>query len=457
MTTHSIRRVALTLLAAGSLVGCSLDSLVDVPRPSNILDPDALETKDGAIGMYNGALQEFNRAFMGGQQVNGGSAVTEGNFAVAGGVLSDEYTLAAADDIDQRTDAGGLSGSFTFPVMASAYVNTGQALQYLKLYYPDAPVAYGARLHVNRGYIAIWMSELFCSGVPLSEAAEGGKVTYGVPLTTTELQEFAIAQFDTALATMGADTGRIALAARIGRARAYMNLHQYAKATAEAAKVPTSFSYDATYSSLVASAAGYFQPGGASDWVTVSNNEGVNGLNFVSAADPRLPVDKVNNFNQIDIYRPHVWRAAGGINIPVENGIDARLIEAEYLLSQGNTTAWLAKLNELRTSCTSGACASPAPAGTGNVAGLAPLTDPGTAATRLALTFRERGFWLFGAGHRQGDLRRLVRQYTMPQSDVYPRGSYISGLLYGIYTNIGIGIHEIEANANYHGCIDREA
>jgi hypothetical protein len=78
--------------------------------------------------------------------------------------------------------------------------------------------------------------------------------------------------------------------------------------------------------------------------------------------------------------------------------------------------------------------------------------------------FSERGFWLFGTGHRQGDLRRLVRQYNIPQSQVYPTGAYIpgtffgvSGTLYGIYTNIGLGAHELEANPNYQGCFDREA
>lgn len=440
MTMHTYRRVALTIAAAGAMAGCSLGSLTDVPRPSNILDPDALQTYDGAIGMYNGALSEFNRAFFGGQQQNGGSGVIPGNFAMAGGILADEYTLPSADDIDQRTDAAGVSGQYTFPIMAVAYVNSGQAIQYLKQYAPNAPKAYTARLHLNRGYLALFMSELFCSGVPLSEAAEGGKVIYGSPRTTLELQQYALAQFDTALAAFGADTGKVALAARLGQARAYLGMKQYDKAAAEAGKVPTSFSYDATYSSNVASSAGYFQPGGVFAWASSSDNEGVNGLPYISSGDPRVKFTKVTNINQMDIYQPTAWRSSGNLTIPVENGIDARLIEAEYLLSQGNAT-WLDKLNELRT----------------RVTGLAPLTDPGTPAARVDLLFRERAFWLYGTGHRQGDLRRLVRQYQRPQSDVYPKGSYKGGFLYGTYTNIGLGIHEVEANANYKGCIDREA
>jgi len=50
-------------------------------------------------------------------------------------------------------------------------------------------------------------------------------------------------------------------------------------------------------------------------------------------------------------------------------------------------------------------------AGSGGVAELAALTDPGTAEARVDLLFRERAFWFFLTGHRQGDLRRLIRQY----------------------------------------------
>jgi hypothetical protein len=458
MRTQMIRRLGMTLLAAGTMAGCSIDSLVEVPTPSNILDPSGLQTYNGAINLYNGALSEFNRAFMGGQQPNGGGYVIEGNFAVTGGILTDEYTEAGASDVDLRDDKTADGGTYTFPVMSTAYVNAGQAIQYLQQYAPNAPTAYIARMHLNRGYLALFASELFCSGVPLSEAAQDGSVIYGGPRSTTELQEYALAQFDSALAPFGADTGLIAPAARMGRARTYLNLKQYDKAAVEAARVPTSYRYFATYSSSVPASASYFQPGGVFAWTTVSDNEGINGLNFISANDPRVKSDKVSNINGIDIYQPHAWRASGSLSIPVESGINARLIEAENLLSQGNVAGWLGKLNALRTTCTTAAaCATPAPAGDGGVAGLAPLTDPGTPSARLQLMFRERGFWLFGTGHRQGDLRRLVRQYTLQQSKVYPTGAYPSGLLYGILTNIGVGKREADANANYHGCIDREA
>lgn len=455
------------LVTAGTLAGCSVDSLVDVKRPSGILDPDALKTYDGAIGMYNGAVSEFNRAFMGGQQPSGAKSVNTGPFVIASGVLADEYTLPSPPGaIDRRADEQGIDGASTYPVLAIAYLAAGQAIQYLQAYAENAPKAYVARMHLNRGYISLFMSELFCSGVPLSEAGTEGKVVYGTGLSTDSLQHYALAQFDSALSIFGQDTGVIAIAARMGRARAFLNLKEYDKAATEVANVSTDFRYDATYNSSVTVSAGFFQPGGPTPYSTVADNEGQNGLNFVSTKDPRVQTDKVSRINQIDIYQPHAWRASGSLNVPIESGINARLIEAEYLLSQGKVTEWLAKLNALRTTCASAVgCATPAPAGDGGVAGLPPLTDPGTPASRLQLLLSERGFWLFGTGHRQGDLRRLVRQYNIPQSQVYPTGAYIElqgtlsaqGMLYGIYTNIGLGAHELEANPNYQGCFDREA
>lgn len=455
MEMHTISRIATMLVAAGTLAGCSVDSLVDVKTPSGILDPGALKTYDGAIGMYNGAVSALNRAFMGGQWESGYFGVV--TFAISSGVLADEYTFPWSDDMDRRADCWNGCGSSIYPILATAYLAAGQAIQYLQAYAENAPKGYVARMHLNRGYISLFMSELFCSGVPLSEAGTEGKVVYGTGLSTDSLQHYALAQFDSALSIFGQDTGVIAIAARMGRARAFLNLKEYDKAATEVANVPTDFRYDATYNSSVFASAGYFQPG-AYVYSTVADNEGLNGLNFVSAKDPRVKTDKVSNINQIDIYQPHAWLASGSLSVPIESGINARLIEAEYLLSQGKVTEWLAKLNALRTTCASAVgCATPAPTGDGGVAGLPPLTDPGTAASRLRLLFSERGFWLFGTGHRQGDLRRLVRQYNIPQSQVYPTGAYIEGTLYGIYTNIEVGAHELEANPNYQGCFDREA
>ena len=70
--------------------------------------------------------------------------------------------------------------------------------------------------------------------------------------------------------------------------------------------------------------------------------------------------------------------------------------------------------------------------------------------------FRERAFWLFGTGHRIGDLRRLARQYGRASETVFPTGTYFKGGLYGTDVNIPVPFEE-RNNPNFHGCLNREA
>ena len=72
------------------------------------------------------------------------------------------------------------------------------------------------------------------------------------------------------------------------------------------------------------------------------------------------------------------------------------------------------------------------------VSNLAPLTDPGTAAGRVAQFFREKAFWTFGRGQRLNDLRRLVRQYGRTQDKVFPSGQDYKGGTYGSDVNFPV-------------------
>jgi hypothetical protein len=120
---------------------------------------------------------------------------------------------------------------------------------------------------------------------------------------------------------------------------------------------------------------------------------------------------------------------------------------------------WLRLLNQLRATAPVPGTAPAKP----NPERLVPLKDPGTARARISLLFAERGYWLFLTGQRQGDLRRLVREYHRPQQQVYPSGPYIvPGSVvgqvgkYGTAMNIPIPPKE-RANPNFHGCLDRGA
>jgi hypothetical protein len=101
---------------------------------------------------------------------------------------------------------------------------------------------------------------------------------------------------------------------------------------------------------------------------------------------------------------------------------------------------------------------APTGPGSGGVAGLAPLVDPGTPEARLALHFREKAFWTFGRGQRLGDLRRLIRQYQLPADQVFPASGnrFHKGGNYGSDVNLPVTQAE-ENNPNFRGCTDRDA
>ena len=137
------------------------------------------------------------------------------------------------------------------------------------------------------------------------------------------------------------------------------------------------------------------------------------------------------------------------MTLTVAAGIEAQLIIAEAQLQPATAPAgpWLATLNAMRASI-----------------GLSVLTDPGAtlsgaaaAKARIALLFQERAYWLFMTGHRQGDLRRLLRQYSpyFPRQElVYPVGTYSEPGL-GFYGSAIVApIPQAEfANPFFTGCI----
>lgn len=185
---------------------------------------------------------------------------------------------------------------------------------------------------------------------------------------------------------------------------------------------------------------------------SVSDNEGVNGLNFATANDPRLPVCEtpcagVTRPDRDDGSRPlYVQMLWTSDNSPVTllNGINARMIEAEAQFRANDPAAMIATLNDARAT----------------VPGLDPLTDPGTDEARLSLLFRERAFWHFGLGQRFGDLRRLVRQYNLPANSVWPTGDWHkAGGVYGDDVTIPIPFAERNNPNAPDGpiCIDRNA
>jgi hypothetical protein len=120
-----------------------------------------------------------------------------------------------------------------------------------------------------------------------------------------------------------------------------------------------------------------------------------------------------------------------GADIPLASGVEARLIEAEADLQAGNGPGMVARLNALRASSPTLILILYPDQRQVFATALPPVVDPVTPEGRRDLLFQERALWMYNTGHRQGDLRRLVRQYGRASNQVFPSGPYFRGGNYG--------------------------
>jgi hypothetical protein len=274
-------------------------------------------------------------------------------------------------------------------------------------------------------------------------------------MTTTDAFNRALAHADSGLAlTTGSTVNdvKIKSALQVTKGRILLNLNNQAAAAAAVAGVLTSFQY-LEYHAITTTSNTYWNLANLAGRYSVSNNEGVNGLNFYAAKDPRLPTCAGNDAAckligvtksvRDDLTGPFyvqmIWPARES-SVPIIAGVEARLIEAEAQLKAGNTAGSLATLNAARATVT----------------GLAPLTDAGTDAARVDQLFRERAFTLFGRGTRTGDMRRLIRQYGRSATSVFPTGAWHKGGNYGTDVTLPLPLSEMNnPNPGAGVCMDR--
>ena len=395
----SLARIAgSTLLLAAFASACSKDDILRPDTP-DVITPDKLETPEGQASLYAGAISDIVVATTGGTGVS-----------IFAGMFADELMHASTPPAVREWD---LRGVLSTNSVAVANLGPFLALQRARTALEGA----ARRLPANdartgemwglAGLSYVMFGELFCSGTPISERDPA--VELGTPFTTAQLFNRALERLTTAAANTGGDA-RIQNLIAVLRGRALLDLGQYAQAATAVAAVPTTFVYNFIHGAPPARQSNQVQLQTASDIYSVSNLEGTNGLNFASAADPRLPVTATGLSRNDTVTPMVVQKKYPTIDSPVEmaTGIEARLIEAEAAYQANSFGLWLQKLNDARAT----------------VPALTPLTDPGTPSARVDLTFRERAFWMYLTAHRLGDLRRLVRQYGRAEESVYPTGAY---------------------------------
>ncbi len=396
---------AMAMAAVACIVSVACDTFTDVDAP-DIVQPDQLRNPDGAEALTNGAIAELYGRYP--SHVYN-TAVFSDEFFIA-----EQFRLQSAN-LDLRTQAVTFT-EYGPVLMHLARTQAQMAIDVRQDVLPE-PASTIGELFVVKGLVALFLGETNCNGTPLSEVVDLIPV-YGGPISSDSMLRRALADFDSAL-VYAADSARILNLARIARGRTLTNLGRYAEAATTVAGVPSDYLYEAELTTAVPGQSNTVWQNQTNLFATVADVEGTNGVDYLSAGDPRVPTSMVGTGTdgQTDVY---VFDRYSGLSsgIPMATGAEARLIEAEAAL-QANDPSWLTILTDLR-------------AGSGlDFSGVAPLADQGSFDANVDLLFRERALWLFATGHRMADVRRLVRNYGRTLNDTWPVGPYKGGFTYG--------------------------
>lgn len=401
--------VAVTGLAA--FTACNLDVLT----PS-VVPPEATSGESALPTLLAGVVGDFAVAYAGVNNGNSGEGIV-----LNSGLFSDEFVSADYFNTHLEVDNRDVHppNSSNTGVMRSLFRAWTSANAASARYASVAPNDPGhARTLSLAGYVYTLVAEDYCSGVPFSTINEDGTFNYGSPLSTEDMLAAAVAKFDSAIsvATAAGDNRELYLA-EVGKGRALLDAEQFDAAAAAVADVPDDYNFSTEHSVIdPRTENGVYSLTHVNSRYTTLDQEGGNGLAFISADDPRVQFEDLglSQFDsQTEIFAPTKY---SGYTSPVAiaTGVEARLIEAEAALRGGNYPTALGILDALRASSS-----------------LTPLTPAVGTDAQVDQLFRERAFWLFATGHRMGDLRRLLKQYSRSAADIYPTGDYFKGAVYG--------------------------
>jgi hypothetical protein len=393
------------VLLAGALAGC--ESVLEVKNPGAVADEQLSDTLNAPL-LTPTVVSDFQRVY--------------DDLARAGAWFTDE--LVSGHNFVGYREWDGRIMNEDRTELRNVYTDLHQARfsadslfgRYRALYPNPTPVQNLnlARMRAYGGYTYVLFGEYFCeSPVRPTEAA----------LPSAELTRLAIPRFEEAiqLATVArSGTGAVPAAradsiihlARVGMARAYLQLGDKAKAAQAAAQVPAGFEFRAFYSESKDYAENLF----FSSSTGSSQNLGVD-VKFRNLNDRRVlhtRTSRTGHNGSTPLFRPYQgpsfseWKASGDtVNFTKNTSIRfASGLEARYILAEagGMTEAQLlAFINERRAVGGQTALASAA-----GVNLQAELRDQ-----------RRRDFFL--DGHRLGDLRRYKAQQGI---DEFPKGAH---------------------------------
>jgi hypothetical protein len=450
---------SITALAATLLIGVTACGILDTDPP-NIVGEDDLNTPAGAATRRLGAISTFTLAKDGDFQpvgIPGNPDPINSNDASDGyilwsGVLSDELVnpgfIPSRTEVDLRIAQPTTAGlGPLYQSLHRARAAAEDAAVSLETFGTDPAADTGIpEMYALAGFTYVMLAEGFCSGITVSRVVDN-QIVYGQPLTTAQVFDTAIVRFNTALShpsIAGVVDDPIHQLASVGLGRALLNQGLFVEAAAAVANVLPDFVYETEHATTPAALHnGVFEAFNNGEF-GVFDQEGTNGLNFVSAEDLRVTGDSgLGADNNTESWFPSKYPNFDA-SIPTADYLEAQLIIAESELQASAFPAMTQRLNDLRAAV-----------------GLAPLAMPGDLTSATDVLFTERAFWLFLTGHRLGDMRRLVRQYGRDPETVFPTGDYYKGgLTYGTAVNLPLPRREAN-NPNVpdpvNTCLDRNA
>jgi hypothetical protein len=401
---HRLTQAACAALLTVSLAGC--DALLKQTAPSRV-NADGLAVPANAKLLVDGARAAFGCALQ--AYVTGAGLMTD--------ELEDTQLAAAAWDYDRRAwttvvgvayaesacDAGQIFGVYR-PVQVARY-QSEYALETVKGF-ADADVANKALLvqtaALYSGYSHLLLGEGFCTSAisaPTEVLTSGGSAE----LSSADVFAVAEAKFTEAIA--GPDA-TIANAARVGRARARLNLGKRPEARADAAAVPAGFVYNVPYNAATSYSQNLLYRR-QKDFLLYGVAPPYRDLTFNGVPDPRTAVTNtgLRGADAVSIVWTANKYASQSAPIALAKYQEAQLIIAE--IDGGQAAVDI--INALHT-------AAGLPAFSSN--------DPVAIQNQI---IQERGRELFLEGHHFYDIRRLNIPLNPAAGTAYP----IKGGTYG--------------------------
>jgi starch-binding outer membrane protein, SusD/RagB family len=349
------------------------------------------------------------------------------SYIVQGAEVGDEfiYAFQTADRVppDQRTtsatDARYATSACTafgiYGPLQTARSSAETVLDYLRTW-TDAEVTGNrqqmiATASAHAGYAYVLLGEGFCS-LAFSKINPDRSIAYGGEVTRDSTFKRAVTRFTEAITaaqtitpatTASTDILRMAY---LGRARAKLNLGDYAGAKADALQIPAGYVHNATYSGTVPRRNNMVYNENALPNTSSSVGEP---FRTYSASDPRVPVVQTTTVSTSGIRHWYQMKyPTVGSPIPIATYEEAQLIIAEADIRANNLATALPILNAERTRGSQGAFT-----GTTQAQYLAELID-------------QRRRELFLEGQQLGDMIRYGMALTPA-----PGTSYHFGGTYG--------------------------